>query len=165
MIGRTSFSGDAVDNFAFSIPSGSTLASITYLFTSSAFIRGSATLTNAMSGFVLVMGDGTAPQPGSVLATQNLDMIPGLCSVLVMPCGPTSPNAVTATLFANALPLGAGIYSFEQRALTNNAPEFISWGSHYEVRLDVVPEPGSLVLFALALAVLVGYRARLYEVE
>ena len=138
VIGRTSFCSDAVDNFAFSIPAGNRLTSITYSFTSSAFIRGGATLTEATSGFLLVSGDGTEPLPGSLLAAQNIDMLPGLCSPLVMQCGPTSPNAVTVTLFARPLPLIAGIYSFEQRALTVNAPEFICWISHYQVDLVVV---------------------------
>jgi hypothetical protein len=42
------------------------------------------------------------------------------------------------TLFASPLPLIAGIYSFEQRALTVNAPEFICWISRYQVDLIVV---------------------------
>ena len=138
VIGRTSFCSDAVDNFAFSIPDGNRLTSITYSFTSSAFIRGDATLTEATSGFLLVSGDGTKSLPGSLLAAQNINMLPGLCSPLVMQCGPTSPNAVTVTLFASPLPLIAGIYSFEQRALTVNAPEFICWISHYQVDLVVV---------------------------
>jgi hypothetical protein len=55
------------------VPAGFQLASITYVFTSSAFIRGGGLLTEAISGLSLVSGDGTAPQPGSLLDVQNLD--------------------------------------------------------------------------------------------
>jgi hypothetical protein len=116
VIGRTSFSGDAVDSFAVSVPAGLQLASITYVFTISAFARGGRTLTDAVSGLSLVLGDGSQPQPGSLLANQNVDMVPGLCSPLVTPpCGPESANAISVPLFAGAFPLDAGIYSVEQR--------------------------------------------------
>ncbi len=160
VLGGTSFSADAVDSFAVSVPDGLQLASITYTFTSTAFIRGGGSLTEAVSGFSLVSGDGTAPQPGSLMDVQNLDMIPGLCSPFVMTCGPSSPRAVTVTLFEDALPLGAGIYSVEQRALTANNPEFTNWTSRYRIDLVVVPEPGSLLLDGAAIASLLGGWAR-----
>jgi hypothetical protein len=152
VLGGTSFNSDAVDSFAVSVPDGLQLASITYTFTSAAFIRGGGSLTQAVSGLSLVSGDGTAPQPGSSLDVQNLDMIPGLCSVFVMTCGPSSPSAATVTLFEDALPLGAGIYSVEQRALTVNSPELINWTSRYRIDLVVIPEPGALLLGGAAIA-------------
>ena len=156
VLGGTSFSADAVDSFAFSVPSGLQLASVTYSFTTGAFIRGGGSLTEAISGLSLVSGDGTAPQPGSLLAVQNVDMVPGLCSPFVTTCGPSSPSAVTVMLFENALPRNAGIYSIEQRALTVNDPQTTNWTSNYRIDLVVVPEPGTLLLFAPGLAVLAG---------
>jgi hypothetical protein len=155
VLGGTSLNSDAVDSFAFSVPDGFQLVSITYTFTISAFIRGGGSLTEAVSGLSLVSGDGTAPQPGSLLDVQNVDMVPGLCSPLVMTCGPSSPSAVTVALF-DALPLGAGIHSVEQRALTVNNPETTNWSSRYRVDLIVVPEPGMLLL-APSLVVLAGF--------
>jgi hypothetical protein len=152
VIGRTSFSGDAVDSFAVSVPEGLELVSITYLFTISAFARGDTALTDAVSGFSLVLGDGSQPQPGSLLANQNVDMVPGLCSPLVTPpCGPDSANAISVPLFAGAFPLEEGIYSVEQRALTVNDPDFVSWSSQYRIDL-VVPEPGAGFVVVPALA-------------
>lgn len=153
VIGRTAISGDAVDSFAVSVPAGLQLASITYVFTISSLARGDRTLTEAISGLSLVLGDGSQPQPGSLLANQNLDMVPGLCSVLVTPpCGPDSANAISVPLFAGAFPLDAGIYSVEQRALTVNDPEFVTWSSQYRIDLVVVPEPGAVLLVAPGLA-------------
>jgi MYXO-CTERM domain-containing protein len=162
VLGSTSINADAVDSFAVSVPEGLQLASVTYVFTSSALIRGGATLTNAVSGFSLVAGDGSAPQPGSLLANQNLDMIPGLCSPFVTPpCGPSSASAVSVPLFEEALPQGAGIYSVEQRALTVNDPELITWSSRYRIDLVVVPEPQALPLAAIgALAACARRRRR-----
>jgi hypothetical protein len=156
VLGRTSFDSDAVDSFAVSVPDGLQLTSITYVFTSSAFIRGDHELTTAVSGLSLVSGDGSAPQPGSFLAGENVDMIPGLCSVLVTPCGPDSESAVSVPLFEDAFPLESGIYSVEQRALTVNDPEFINWNSRYRVDLVVAPEPSALLLGGGALASLVA---------
>jgi hypothetical protein len=152
VLGHTSFNSDAVDSFAVSVPDGLQLASITYTFTSSAFIRGDGTLTEAVSGLSLVSGDGTAPQPGSLLDVQNVDMVPGLCSPFAGPCGPSSPSAVAVTLFEDALPIASGIYSVEQRALTVNDPEFINWTSRYRIDLVVVPEPSAPLLAGAALA-------------
>jgi hypothetical protein len=163
VLGGTSFSADGVDSFAFSVPDGFQLASITYSFTSMAFIRGSGSLTEATSGFSLVSGDGTAPQPGSLLDVQNVDMVPGLCSPFVMPCGPSSPSAVTVTLFEDALPRNAGIYSIEQRALTVNDPGSVNWASRYRIDLVVVvPEPGkkTLLLVGAGVAALAGVARR-----
>jgi hypothetical protein len=156
VLGTTSFSSDAVDSFAFSVPAGLELASIDYVFTISSFARGSATLTQAVSGLSLVSGDGTQPQPGSLLDVQNVDMVPGLCSILVTPpCGPSSASAVTVALFGGALPLGPGLYSLEQRALTVNDPEFVTWNAQYRIDLFVVPEAGTLLLLGPALGTLV----------
>jgi len=160
VLGGTSFSADAVDSFAVSVPAGLELASIAYTFTTAAFIRGGGSLTEAVSGLSLVLGDGTGPQPGSLLAVQNLDMVPGLCSPFAGPCGPSSPSAVTVTLFANALPRDPGIYSVEQRALTVNNPETTTWNSRYRIDLVVVPEPGTLLLFGPGLAALAGAARR-----
>lgn len=157
VLGGTSFSADAVDSFAVSVPPGLHLESIAYVFTTSAFIRGGGSLTEAISGFSLVAGDGTAPQPGSLLATENVDMIPGLCSPFVTTCGPDSPSAVTVVLFESALPQGEGIYSVEQRALTANDPGFVNWTSRYRVDL-VVPEPAAPSCLGSALGALAGIR-------
>ena len=154
VLGGTSFSADAVDSFAVSVPTGFQLTSITYSFTSSAFIRGGGSLTEAISGLSLVSGDGTAPQPGSLLDVQNLDMVPGLCSPFVTTCGPSSPSAVTVTLFEDALPRDAGIYSIEQRALTVNDPGLVNWTSRYRIDLEVVPEPGRPLLVGAGLVAL-----------
>jgi hypothetical protein len=155
VLGGTSFSADAVDSFGFSVPAGFQVESITYVFTSSAFIRGGGSLTEAISGLSLVSGDGTAPQPGSLLDVQNLDMVPGLCSPFVGPCGPSSPSAVTVALFEDALPRTVGIYSIEQRALTVNDPGLVNWTSRYRIDLEVVaPEPGRPLLVAAGLAAL-----------
>lgn len=156
VLGSTSFSGDAVDSFGVSVPAGLQLASITYVYTSTALIRGGGSITAAVSGLSLVTGDGSAPQPGSLLAVQNVDMLPGLCSPFVGPCGPSSPSAVSVTLFANVLPRDAGIYSVEQRALTVSNPETTTWSARYRIDLVVVPEPGTLLLVAVGLAGLVG---------
>jgi len=163
VLGGTSFNSDAVDSFAVSVPAGLTLASITHTYTSTAFIRGSGSLTEAIAGFSLVSGDGTASQPGSLLAGQNVDMIPGLCSPFVGPCGPcgpSSPSAVTLALFTAALPRDPGIYSIEQRALTGNDPESINWTSRYRIDLVVVPEPGTLLLSGVGLVALAGMGRR-----
>jgi hypothetical protein len=156
VIGGTSFSSDAVDNFAFLIPGDATLTSITYSFTINARTRAGLSLTEATSGFLLVSGDGTGPLPASLLAAQNIDMLPGLCSPLVP--GSCDAALTEVTLFAGALPLTAGIYSFEQRALTVNDPAFVTWLSNYQVDLVVVPvgtatvpEPATVVLFATGL--------------
>lgn len=159
VLGGTSFSGDAVDSFAVSVPAGLELESITYVYTISALIRGGGSLTEAISGFSLVSGDGTAPQPGSLLAVQNVDMVPGLCSPFVGSCGPSSPSAVFVELFADALPREAGIYSVEQRALTVSNPETTTWNSTYRIDLLVVPEPTTLFL-ACAGLVLLSVRSR-----
>lgn len=159
VIGRTSFNSDAVDIFAISLPDGLELASIAYTFTSSASIRGDHSLTEAVSGLSLVSEDGPALQPGSLPAVENVDMLPGLCSPLVTPCGPSSASAVTVTLFEDALPLGAGTYSVQQRALTVNDPEFVNWTSRYRIDLVVVPETDSAsVVAAAAIAWLVRRR-------
>jgi hypothetical protein len=160
VLGQTSFNSDAVDSFAVSVPDGLGLASITYTFTASAFIRGDGSLTEAVSGLSLVVGDGAAPQPGSLLDLQNVDMVPGLCSPFVEPCGPSSPSAVTVTLFESALPLGAGIYSVEQRALTVNDPEFINWTARYRIDLVVVPETESGALIPAAVIAWLAHRRR-----
>ena len=152
VLGGTSFSADAVDSFAVSVPAGRQLASITYSFTTSAFIRGGGSLTLAVSGLSLVSGDGTEPQPGSLLDVLNVDMVPGLCSPFVTTCGPSSPSAVTVTLFENALPRDAGIYSIEQRALTVNDPGLVNWSSRYRIDMVVVPEPGKPLLVGAGLA-------------
>lgn len=150
VLGSTSFSGDAVDSFAFTVPDGQPLTSISYTFTTSAVSRGGVPLTLAVSGLELASGDGSAPLPGSLLANQNLDMVPGLCSPFVTPpCGPESASAVTVVLFATALPVGAGVYNVVQRALTVNDPDFVTWGSRYRIDL-VVPEAGGLPLAASA---------------
>ena len=167
VIGVASVSADAVDNFAFSIPVGAKLTSITYSFTINAFIRGGASLTDAVSGFLLVSGDGTGPLPASILAAQNIDMLPGLCSPLVP--GSCAAALTEVILIEAALPMTAGIYSFEQRALTVNDPEFVSWVSRYQVDLVVagadatptpVPEPGTLLLVGSSLAGLAGLAHR-----
>lgn len=161
VLGRTSFSGDAVDSFAVSVPAGLELASVTYVFTISAFARGGATLTTAVSGLSFVAGDGSAPQPGSLLANENVDMVPGLCSVFVTPpCGPESASAVSVALFEGALPRGPGIYSVEQRALSVNDPELVTWSSDYRIDLVVVPEPASLLLAGVGVALLSFGRGR-----
>jgi hypothetical protein len=161
VLGTTSFSSDAVDSFAFSVPAGLELASITYVFTISSFARGSATLMQAVSGLSLVSGDGTQPQPGSLLDVQNVDMVPGLCSILVTPpCGPSSASAVTVALFGGSLPVGPGVYSLEQRALTVNDPGFVTWNAQYRVDLLVVPEAGTVSLLGLALGTLAVLRRR-----
>jgi hypothetical protein len=146
VLGGTSFSADAVDSFSFSVPNGSELVSIRYVYTSGAFIRGDGSITLAVSGFSLVAGDGTLPQPGSLLGAENVDMLPGLCSVFAGPCGPDSPSAVVVPLFATELPLAAGLYSLEQRALTVNDPAFVTWNSRYRVDLELVPEPSQALL-------------------
>jgi hypothetical protein len=87
----------------------------------------------------------------------GLPFVPGSCD-----------DSVAVALFADALPLTAGIYSFEQRALTVNDPEFVTWLSHYQVDLVVegtdgaapVPEPGTLVLVGSGLAGLGGLAHR-----
>lgn len=165
VIGRTTFSSDAVDNFAFSIPPDTTLTSITYSFTINTFTRAGLSLTEATSGFLLVSGDGTGPLPGSLLDAQNTNMLPGLCSPLVP--GNCDAALTAVTLFAGALPLSSGIYSFEQRALTVNNPEFVDWRSNYQVDLVVVPvgtaivpEPGTLALLILGLIGLGALRNR-----
>jgi hypothetical protein len=80
-------------------------------------------------------------------------MLPGLCSLLVP--GSCEAALTTVALFAAALPQSAGIYSFEQRALTVNDPEFVSWISRYQVDLVVavegVPEPETMLLVAVGL--------------
>ncbi len=63
---------------------------------------GDGSLTEAVSGLSLVSGDGTEPQPGSLLDIQNVGMIRGLCSQFVTTCGPSSPSAVTVPLFEDA---------------------------------------------------------------
>jgi hypothetical protein len=159
VLGGTSFSGDAVDSFAFSLPDGEPLTSITYVYTSSSVSRGGVPLTLAVSGLSLVTGDGSAPAPGSLLSNQNVDMVPGLCSPFVEPCGPSSPSAVAVPLFEDALPLTGGIHAVEQRALTVNDPDFVTWGSDYRIDL-VVPETGARsVAAAAALALLARRRA------
>lgn len=159
VIGKTAFSGDAVDSFAVSVPVGLQLASITYVFTISEFARSGRTLTTAVSGLSLVPGDGLSGLPG--LANQNVDMVPGLCFVLVTPpCGPDSANAISVPLFVGALPLDAGIYSVEQRALTVNDPDFVTWSSQYRIDLVVVPEPGVTLLVATGFAGLAGLGQR-----
>ena len=160
VIGRTSFDSDAVDIFAISLADGLELTSITYTFTSSAFIRGDHSLTEAISGLSLVSGDGNAPQSGSLPAVQNVDMLPGLCSPLVTPCGPSSPSAVTVTLFDDALPLGAGTYSVQQRALTVNDPEFINWTARYRIDLIVVPETDTASLIPAVVIAWLAHRRR-----
>jgi hypothetical protein len=89
-------------------------------------------------------------------------MVPGLCSPFVTPCGPDSESAISVPLFEDTLPLGSGIYSVEQRALTVNDPDFINWTSRYRIDLVVAPEPGALRLAGCALGSLValGSRAR-----
>jgi hypothetical protein len=78
-----------------------------------------------------------------------------LCSPFVTPCGPSSPSAVTVTLFEDALPRNVGIYSIEQRALTVNDPGLVNWTSRYRIDLEVVaPEPGRPLLVAAGLAAL-----------
>jgi hypothetical protein len=159
VLGGTSFGADAVDCFAFSVPHGFQVASIGYTFTTGAFIRGGSSLTLAVSGFSLVSGDGTAPQPGSLLKAQNVDMVPGLCSPFAMTCGPSSPGAVTVALFDDALPLGPGVFSVEQRALTVNDPGLVNWTSDYRIDLVVVvaePGRGTLLLVGAGLAALAG---------
>jgi hypothetical protein len=160
VLGGTSFSADAVDSFAVSVPPGLTLESIVYVYTISAFIRGSGSLTEAISGFALATGDGTAPQPGSLLANENVDMLPGLCSPFVTPCGPESESAVSVPLFEGTFPLPDGVYAFEQRALTANDPGFVNWTSRYRVDL-VVPAPAAWGCQGVALAAVAGLaRAR-----
>jgi len=155
VLGGTSFSGDAVDSFAVSVPAGLELASATYVFTIGAFARGGRTLTTAVSGLSLVSGDGSAPQPGSLLANENVDMVPGLCSAFVTPpCGPASASAVSVALFEGALPRGSGIFAVEQRALSVNDPEFVTWFADYRIDLVVVPEPAAGLLVVLGLALL-----------
>jgi hypothetical protein len=157
VLGRTSFSGDAVDSFAFSVPPGFQVESIAYVFTTASVTRGGASLTQAVSGFSFVTGDGSAPQPGSLLSGENVDMVPGLCSPFAGPCGPSSPSAVTVPLFEDALPRRAGVYSVEQRALTVNDPELVTWSSNYSIDLEVVvPEPAGALLAAAGLVVLAG---------
>lgn len=161
VLGRTSFNADAVDSFAVSVPEGLQLASVTYVFTSSAFTRGGKTLTEAISGLSLFTGDGVTPQPRTELDAQNLDMIPGLCSPLVTPpCGPSSESAITVALFENALPIDAGIYSVEQRALTVNDPEFVNWTARYRIDLVVVPETDSASGIAAAAIAWLARRRR-----
>jgi hypothetical protein len=161
VLGGTSFGGDAVDSFAFTVPAGLDLASVTYVFTISAFARGGVALTQAVSGLSLVSGDGTQPQPGSLLANQNVDMVPGLCSILVTPpCGPSSANAISVALYEGALPLGPGTYAIEQRALTVNDPEFVTWNSSYRIDLLVVPEPGTALLLGPAFGMLAALAPR-----
>lgn len=156
ILGGTSISGDAVDSLSVSVPAGHELASVTYVFTSSALIRDGATLTNAVSGFSLVAADGGATAP----AGEDVDMIPGLCSLFVTPpCGPSSARAVEVTLFEDALPRSEGVYSIEQRALTVNDPELITWSSRYRIDLVVVPEPPALASAAVA-AIAVATMAR-----
>jgi hypothetical protein len=72
-----------------------------------------------------------------------------------MTCGPSSENAITATLFEGAFPHGPGIYSVEQRALTSNDPNF-NWTSQYRIDLLVVPEPAASLLGVAALVTLVA---------
>jgi hypothetical protein len=100
--------------------------------------------------------DRRVARPGALgLDNENVDMVPGLCSPFVGPCGPSSPSAVTIPLFENALPRRAGVYSVEQRALTVNDPKFVTWGSDYSIDLEVVvPEPANPLLVAAGLAVL-----------
>lgn len=159
VIGYTAINADAVDGFAFSVPAGHRLRAIVYAFTTSAVSRGGLSLTEAISGFLLVAGDGTAPLPGALLAAQNLDMLPGLCSPFLGPCGPASSSAVAVALFADALPLEAGLYALEQRALTVNDPAFVSWSSQYRIDL-VVPEAEAGLLHGTSLAALTALARR-----
>jgi hypothetical protein len=163
VIGTISISADGVDSFGVSVPPGFQLESVSYAFTSQAFIRGGASLTEAIAGLSLVSGDGTLPPPGSLLSVQNLDMVPGLCSPFVMPCGPLSPSAITVPLFEDGLPRNPGIYSIEQRALTVNDPGLVNWISRYQIDLVVVvpePERKTLLLVGAALAALAGIARR-----
>jgi hypothetical protein len=122
------------DDFAFSIPSDALLTKITYSFTTT--LTGNA--SRGTQSYRLGTNNAFVLPPG--LAEQEVDFSGG------------SP----VTMFVGALPIGSGIYAVLNSGISlfEFAPGPGGWSTAYVWSFEVtpVPEPGSLLLLASALA-------------
>lgn len=129
--GGPHFDGD-FDNFAFTIPTATTLSSI-----SLAFITTTSNVSKA--DIELELCPGISDGLSGFLGTQTADLLDA------------SPLDID---FGGAIPIGPGVYTLRMHALgiapiSTSLPE--SWSADYTWTLNVIPEPGSVALIGLSL--------------
>ena len=126
------------DSFAFSIPAGTELTSVTYSWE----VSGVPTLTVASTAYALT------PNTSSFAGTEAINLVTA-----------TSP----VTLFSAQLPIGAGTRALFQNSLAGTGGEF--WTAVYEIDLRVdaarsVPGPGSLLVLLTGIGALIALGQR-----
>ena len=136
----SSLAGFDLDSFAFTIPAGTVLSSITYAFASN------STLNSDNTVYVLDNGNATAANPVIASLTSH-------------PHTDTSPVVFAGT------PLGPGTYGMTNLSTGHGA---LPWTLSYTWTLQVdeaaapipTPEPTSILLFGSGVATLIAKRSR-----